>query len=237
MPIDATPDPARRVRPAALVAVVLAGLALAAVVIGAGSWLGGDPGSSAGADKAQPIVAGAVVAPGQELTGGNSSSLPALALVAAEPVPQAISSLPAVQQAARYAAMAGNNPRLLVKLGAAYQRAGDPDAADAAYSKALAADPASLEARIGKTMVQGSRSADGLKAAAMALAVITSEHPDSQVAWFNRGWVAAYRKDAAGAVTAFQKVVDLGPKTALGITAGSLLSRIARASKKGPGSG
>lgn len=236
MPTDAAQTPPPRVRPAALSAVLVVGLALAAIIIGASSWLDGDAGSSAGADKAQPIVAGAVVAPGQELTGGGAA-LPALALIAAEPVPQAIAQLPAVQQAARYAAMAGNDPRLLVKLGAASQRAGDPDAADAAYDKALAADPASLEARIGKAMVQGSRGGDGLTAAAAALAVITSEHPRSQVAWFNRGWVDAYRKDAAGTVTALQKVVDLNPRTSLGTTAAGLLTRIARAKSKGTRSG
>lgn len=236
MPTDAAHEPAPRVRPGILAAILVVGLALAAVVIGAGSWLGRDAGDGAGADKAQPIVAGAVVAPGQELTGG-SSSLPPLALITAEPVPAAIAALPPVQQAARYAAMAGNDPRMLVKLGAAYQRAGDPDAADAAYDKALAADPGALEARIGKAMVQGSRGADGLKAAAAALAVITSEHPQNQAAWFNRGWVDAYRKDAAASVAAFQKVVDLGPKTDLGTTAAGLLARIARARAKGTGSG
>ena len=227
---DPTNQPAHRVRPAAIAGIVIVGLVLAAIVVGLGSALGGDAGNGAALDRAQPIVAGVVAAPGQELTGGNSS-LPPLALITAGAVPPTIARLPAAQQAARYAAMAGNDPALLVKLGAAYQRAGDPDGAAAAYNKALAADPGSLEAKIGLALVEGSRSDAGLKAAGAKLAVFTSEHPDSQVAWFNRGWVDAYLRDAKGSIAAWERTAALDPTTSLGKTATGLLARIARAQK------
>ena len=205
--------------------------AQAAFFVGAdGAALGGESGDGSAVDKAQPIVAGVVVAPGQELTGGNSS-LPPLALISATAVPRAIASLPAAQQAARYAAMAGNDPELLVKMGAAYQRAGDPDGAAAAYNKALAADPNSLEAKIGLALVEGSRSDAGLKAAGQKLAVLTSEYPNSQVAWFNRGWVDAYLRDGKGSIAAWERTAAIDPATSLGKTASGLLARIARAQK------
>ena len=226
-PIDA---PTPRPRPAAIAGIVVVGLVLAAIVIGIGATLGGDSGNGTALDKAQPIVAGVVAAPGQELTGGNSS-LPPLALITASAVPRAIASLPAAQQAARYAAMAGNDPALLIKLGAAYQRAGDPDAAAAAYNKALAADPNALEAKIGLAMVDGSRSDAGLNAAGQKLAVFTSEYPNSQVAWFNRGWVDAYLRDGKGSIAAWERTAAIDPTTSLGKTAVGLLARIARAQK------
>lgn len=227
---DPTDQPARRTRPAAIAGIVVIGLVLAAIVIGLGASLGGDSSDGTAVDKAQPIVAGVVVAPGQELTGGNSS-LPPLALITASAVPRAIASLPAAQQAARYAAMAGNDPALLVKMGAAYQRAGDPDGAAAAYNKALAADPNSLEAKIGLALVDGSRSDAGLTAAGQKLAVFTSEYPTSQVAWFNRGWVDAYLRDGKGSIAAWERTAALDPTTSLGKTATGLLARIARAEK------
>jgi tetratricopeptide (TPR) repeat protein len=225
-----TDESARRARPAGIIGIVIVGLVLAAAVIGLGSALGGESGDGTAVDKAQPIVAGVVVAPGQELTGGNSS-LPPLALITSSAVPPAIAGLPAAQQAARYAAMAGNDPALLVKLGAAYQRAGDPDGAEAAYRRALAADPNSLEAKIGLALADGSRSDTGLKAAGEKLAVFTSEYPNSQVAWFNRGWVDAYLRDAKGSIAAWERTVAINPKSSLGKTAAGLLARIARARK------
>lgn len=222
--------PSHGVRPGPLLGIVVVGLVLAAIVIGIGAALGGTSGDGTAVDKAQPIVAGVVVAPGQELTGGTSS-LPPLALITSSAVPPAIARLPAAQQAARYAAMAGNDPALLVKLGAAYQRAGDPDGAAAAYSRALSADPGSLEARIGLALVEGSRSDAGLQAAGAKLAVFTSEHPTSQVAWFNRGWVDAYLRDAKGSIAAWERTAALDRTTSLGQTAAGLLARIARAQK------
>ena len=223
-------QPARAVRPRAIAGIVAIGLVLAAAVIGIGATLGDDAGDGSALDKAQPIVAGVVVAPGQELTGGTSS-LPPLALITATAVPGAIASLPPAQQAARYAAMAGNDPALLVKLGAAEQRAGNPDGAEAAYRTALTADPNSLAAKIGLALVDGSRSDAGLKAAGARLAVFTSEYPESQLAWFNRGWVEAYLRDGKGSIAAWERTAALDPSSSLGKTATGLLARIARAQK------
>lgn len=227
---EPTSTPTGRARPTVIAVVVVIGLVLAAIVIGVGATLGGDPSDGSAVDKAQPIVVGVVVPPGQELTGGTSS-LPPLALITATAAPRAIAGLPAAQQAARYAATAGNDPALLVKMGAAYQRAGDPDAAAAAYNKALAADPNSLEAKIGLALVDGSRSDAGLQAAGQKLAVFTSEYPNSQVAWFNRGWVDAYLRDGKGSIAAWERTAAIDPATSLGKTAAGLLARIARAQK------
>lgn len=223
-------DPGRRVRAGAIAAIVVVGLALAGIVIGLGAALGGTAGDGAAVDKAQPIVVGAVVAPGDELTGGDSA-LPPLALVTATAVPAAIAQLAPAQQAARYAAMAGNNPALLVKEGAAYQRAGDPDAAEAAYRKALAADPGAIEATIGLALVDGSRSDAGLKRAGRALAALTAKYPASQVAWFNRGWVNAYLRNGNGTIAAWKRTAAIAPSTSLGKTATTLLAKIASAQK------
>lgn len=223
--------PNRHVRPAALVAVLVVGLALAAIVIGFGAALGGDTGDGTAIDKAQPIVAGVVAAPGQELTGGPSS-LPPLALVLEEPAPAPIAKLTPDQQAAQYAATAGaRDAAMQVKLGAAQQRAGNPDAAEQAFRRALVIEPGSLEAQIGLALVAGARSDAGLKKAGVALASLAASNPGSQLVWFNRGWVDAYLRDGAGALAAWRRVVKIGATTPLGRTAATLLAEIAKAEK------
>ncbi len=229
-------EPNRRVRPAALVAVLVVGLALAAIVIGFGGALGDTTVDGAAIDKAQPIVAGVVAAPGEELTGG-ASSLPPLALVLEEPAPAPIAKLTPDQQAARYAATAGiGDAAMQVKLGAAQQRAGNQDAAEQAFRRALAAEPTSLEAQIGLALVAGARSDAGLKKAGVALAGLAASNPGSQLVWFNRGWVDAYLRNGAGAIAAWRRVVQIGATTPLGRTAATLLAGIAKA-KKASGNG
>ncbi len=223
-------NPTRQARRVAIIGILIVGIVLAAAVTGIGMLLGGTGRDGTALDKAQPIVVGAIVAPGQELTGGMPS-LPPLALVTTDPTPSVIAQLPLIQQVAHYRTIASNDPNLLVKLGAAAQRASDPDVAEAAYRKALAVAPGSLEATIGLALVAGSRSDAGLKAAGRTLVGITTAHPQSQVAWFNRGWVDAYLRDGKGTIAAWQRTAALDPSSALGTTASGLLTRIARAQK------
>lgn len=225
------PEPAPAQRPApirAIVVVAIVGIALAAAAIGVTLSLQGTT-EAAAPDAAQPIVAGVVAAPGQELTGGPED-LPPLAIVLARPVPQAISRLTPEQQVSRLSARARDGGAAsLVDLGAAQQRAGDQDSAGAAFRQALAADPGSIEARIGVAMTRGARSDAGLAQAAATIRRLTTTDPTSQVAWFNRGWIAVYRRDARDVVASWRRTVEIGPGTPLGVTAASLLRQIARA--------
>lgn len=221
--------PAQRITPLrGLIVIAIVGIAVAAAAIGVTTSLQGTT-EAAAPDAAQPIVAGVVAAPGQELTGGPQD-LPPLAIVLARPVPQAISRLTPEQQVARLATLArdGGATRL-VDLGAAEQRTGDQESAQAAFRKARVADPGSIEAAIGIAIARGAKSEVDLTRTAATLRRLTTTNPISQIAWFNRGWVAVYRHDARDVVVSWRRTVEIAPGTALGVTATSLLRQIARA--------
>jgi tetratricopeptide (TPR) repeat protein len=182
-------------------------------------------------DEAQPIVVGVVAAPGEELTG--ATDLPPLAMVLADPVPEDIAGLSASAQVDRYRSDARDDDAAsLLRLGAAEQRAGAQDAAADSYRRAEAADPGSLGAAIGLAMVDAATGDAGMDRATTQLRRITTANPDSQLAWFNRGWLATYRRDPKDVVASWKRVVDIDREAPIGATALALLRGIADQAKK-----
>jgi hypothetical protein len=211
--------------PGKIIGVVLPGLVLAGGVIAASISLGGTS-DLAAPDPAQPIVVGVVAAPGEELTG--PTELPPLAMVVDEPVPDEIAGLTPSAQVARYRDDAREDDAAsLVRLGAAEQRAGEQDAAADSFRRAQAADPAALAPAIGLAMVDAGTGDAGMARATKELAALTRENPESQLAWFNRGWLATYRRDGPGVLSAWRRVVEIDPDSPIGRTATALLTGIA----------
>jgi cytochrome c-type biogenesis protein CcmH/NrfG len=205
------------------------GAVLAAAALGLASALD-SPTGSAPADPSQPIVAGPVVAPGQELTGG-ASGLPPLRLVLDHAPPGNIGELSIAQQIPRLQALVrrGGAPRRLVELGSAQQARGDGAAALSSYREALRRDPGNLAARLGIVMVDGATGSAGLSRAAAAFRTLAGQHPNSQIVLFNQGWVAAYRRDAPQARASWGRTAALGGATPLGQAARQLVTALAKA--------
>lgn len=215
--------------PGKIIGVFIAGLVLAGVVIAAALSLGGTS-EIASPDPAQPIVVGVVAAPGEELTG--PTDLPPLAMVVDEPVPDAIAALAPSAQVARYRADARDDDALsLVRLGAAEQRAGEQDAAAVSVRRAQAADPDALAPMIGLAMSDAVSGDAGMARATTRLATLTRTNLDSQLAWFNRGWLATYRRDGPGVLSSWRRVVEINPDSPIGQTATALLTGIADQAK------
>ena len=145
------------------------GAVLAAAALRLASALD-SPTGSAPADPSQPIVAGPVVAPGQQLTGG-ASSLPPLRLVLDHSPPGNIGDLPAAEQIPRLRALVGEGaaPRRLVELGSVQQAQGTARRRSAPTARRCAGDPGDLAARLGVVMVDGATGSAGLKRAAARL--------------------------------------------------------------------
>ncbi len=205
-------------------AVVAAGLVVAGAVIAGALALGGTT-QLASPDPAQPIVVGVVAAPGEELTG--PTDLPPLAMVLGDPVPDDIAALSPSDQVARYRDEArADDAASLMRLGSAEQRAGAQDAAADAYRRARAADPDAIDPVIGLAMADAATGDAGLRRAAIQLARITRENPESQLAWFNRGWLATYRRAGGDVLSSWRRVVRIDPDTPLGRTATALLEGI-----------
>jgi cytochrome c-type biogenesis protein CcmH/NrfG len=216
--------------PGRIIGVIVAGLVVAGIVTVGALSLGGTS-QLAPPDEAQPIVVGVVAAPGEELTG--ATDLPPLAMVLADPVPEDIAGLSASAQVDRYRSDARDDDAAsLLRLGAAEQRAGAQDAAADSYRRAEAADPGSLGAAIGLAMVDAATGDAGMDRATTQLRRITTANPDSQLAWFNRGWLATYRRDPKDVVASWKRVVDIDREAPIGATALALLRGIADQAKK-----
>jgi len=213
------------VNPGRIIGVVVAGLVVAGAAIAGALALGGTS-QVAPPDPAQPIVIGVVAAPGEELTG--PTDLPPLAMVLDQPVPDAIAQMSASQQVAAYRAEArGGDVDALLRLGAAQQRAGEQDAAAGTFRMAAAADPGAIAPVIGLALADAATGDAGMKRATAVLARVTRDNPESQLAWFNRGWLATYRRDGRDVISSWKRVVTIDEESAIGTTAALLLKRIA----------
>jgi hypothetical protein len=218
------------------VAIVLgSAAALAAAALGLAAALDNPTGGRSTRDPSQPIVAGPVVAPGQELTGGQSN-LPPLRLVLDRPPPGNIARLSAAKQIPRLRALADRTggASALVQLGSAQQAVGENADALRSYREALRREPNDLSARVGVLMVDGAGGTAGLGRAARALQTLAREHPRSQVVLFNQGWVAAYRRDARQAVVSWGRTAMIDRATPLGQAARQLVTAIARSQGGNP---
>jgi tetratricopeptide (TPR) repeat protein len=186
-----------------------------------------DPVGAGPRDEARPIIAGPIVAPGQELTG-RDDGLPPLALVLDRPLSAEILSLAPRERVVRLREIAATSadPRRLVELGAAHQQVGDTPAAEAAYRDALRLESGNLEARIGLEMARAATGSAGQDEAAAALDELAKEAPSSQIVHFNRAWLDIYRRRPDPALQGFALVVRLGPGTDLGRTAQELIDAI-----------
>ena len=182
-----------------------------------------DPVGAGARDRATPIVAGPVVAPGQELTASDEG-LPPLAMFLPRISPAAIARLSAQERAQAVATLEARaeevtNAQRLAQLGVALQATSDGPSAQATYQAALRLDPDHVPSRIGLAMVDAATGSAGLDRADRALVRLSRELPDNQLVAFNRGWLALYRRDGDTAVAEWTRAIDLGPNTSLGRTA------------------
>lgn len=189
-----------------------------------------DPVGEGARDEAQPIVAGPVVGPGQELTG-REGPLPPLAMVLDRPPPQGLGRLEPEQRIPRLLELASVNaePRRLVELGVAYQEAGDTGRALGAYEDALRLDPGDLAARVGLAMATGATGSDGLERAGEAMDLLAEQVPRSQLVQFNRAWLGLYREDAETVLDGWRRTRALDATSPLGVTATTLLQQVEEA--------
>ncbi len=215
-----------RPTPKAILAAVGVTLVVGLAAVGVASLLN-DPVGAGARDAARPIVAGPIVAPGQELTGGPSD-LPPLAVVLDQPPPRGIGSLPAEDQIPRLQALvaSGAEPRRLVELGAALQATRRLEEAREAFEDALSRNPGDVAARVGLAITLGGQGPDGLDQAARDLSDLERRYPDNQIVAFNRGWVGIYLRDAEMARQAWERTVEIDPDSRLGQTSAQLLEAL-----------
>lgn len=215
-----------RPTPKAILAAVAVALVVGLAAVGVATVLDDPVGE--GARDAAPIVAGPVVAPGQELTGGPND-LPPLALVLDRPPPGEIGSLPAEDQVPRLRALTADEtqpPRRLVELGAALQASRRLDEARVAFERALTRNPDDVAAEVGLALTRGGQGPEDLERAANLLAALEAQNAENQVITFNRGWVSIYRRDAETAREAWERTVEIAPQSRLGQTASQLLAAL-----------
>jgi hypothetical protein len=225
---EAEPPAAPRTRPSGrrVLAAAVAAAVVALVAVALAARLD-DPVGAGAVDEAQPIVAGPVVGPGEELTGrpAQTDELPPLALVLDRAPPEGIGDLPAEEQITRLRSLAATRaePRRLVELGAAYQAVGRNEEAREAFVNALRLDPDDVAAEVGLAL--NAAAAGGVEddRAAGALADLAAQNPDNQIVAFNRGWLAAYRRDAQTAESAWRRTIAIDADSRLGRTATQLL--------------
>ena len=118
-------------------------------------------------------------------------------------------------------------------LGQVEMSVADQQAAVSAFSHAEQLSPNAPEPLAGLAMTEAmSGTTAGLAAANAQLSALQSRFPDSQVVAFNLGWLALYRRDATTVKTAWERTVQLGKQTPLGIAATVLLAQIGKKTTK-----
>ena len=178
-----------------------------------------------GPKDAAPIIAGPVIIAEDEVFGAKG--LPPFALVLERPAPEDLAALPTSRRlTALRARAAGGDPTILVQLGAAEQAAGSQTAALRAYERALAARPDDVAAQIGVAFTNASAGGIAAGEAALLMQRLAEERPSNQLVAFNRGWLAAYRRDATTALLAWRQALEIDPSTSLGSTARGLIERV-----------
>lgn len=174
--------------------------------------------------------AGMPGAGGPAQPSGGEASLPPLTVILDRPAPGGIGELPAAQQIVRLRDLTAGQPnaRRFVEMGRAQLELGDAASADASFRAALAQSPGDPAALIGRAFVDHLSGPAGPGRAKAAMARLARTHPRSQLVAFNQGWLAVYRRDRDGLVTAWRRTVTLGPDTPLGLTAAEFLKRATR---------
>ncbi len=177
-----------------------------------------------GPKDAAPIIAGPVIIAEDEVFGAKG--LPPFALVLERPAPEDLATLPTSRRLTALRARSGDDPTILVQLGAAEQAAGSQTAALRAYERALAARPDDVAAQIGVAFTKASAGGTAAGEAALLMQRLAEERPSNQLVAFNRGWLAAYRRDATTALLAWRQALEIDPSTSLGSTARGLIERV-----------
>lgn len=179
------------------------------------------PGGESARDEARP-------APAAATTITRAGNLPPFAMVLGHRLPARLASLSPPRQAEelRTVAMRTRNPGRFVELGSVLQALGDDASARFSYRSALTLDPGNIGAQVGLAMVDGTRGAGGLAAAARELDALATARPRDQLVRFNQGWVELYRGRRAPARAMLERTVALGPDTRLGRIATGLLAAL-----------
>jgi hypothetical protein len=220
-----------------LAAVVGVAGVLAAVAVGLASALDQPSGGPAFRDAAQPVTPGTVQVPATPPTAttpraGGSPSLPPLRLILDHAPPDGIAALPAAKQVVRLRDLVARHPLpvRLVELGVAQQAVGDTAGAGSSFRAALRRDPTYLPAQAGLATVDGAAGQAGLDRAAATFRTLVREHPTNQLVVFNDGWVAAYRRDRARALSSWTRAASLDPRSPLGLAAARLTTAVRKGS-------
>jgi hypothetical protein len=212
------PTVARRV-----VAVGVIGFCVGLAATGLAARLD-DPVQSGPRDAA-PIIAGPVIIDEAETFGAKG--LPPFSLILERPTPDGlIGRSRAERLAALRAQDKRNDPTLLLQVAAAEQSAGEQTRARALYDRVLKLRPNDVTARIGVAFTKAASGGADAGQAALLLQRLSEERPSNQLIAFNRGWLAAYRRDATTARLAWKQALDIDPSTNLGQTARGLLERV-----------
>jgi len=213
---------ARRRRTLRFVAVVGAAVvvAVAAILIAVALSQPSGPGSGTSTTSSTGTSTSAVAA------------LPQLAIVLNRT--DAISQMAASNQVVALQSEIASKPTstLYLDLGQAEMSLADQRAAVSAFSHAAQLAPNTPEPLVGLAMTEGMAGGTGLETANAELQTLQSRFPNSQVVAFNLGWLALYRRDAATVKTAWQRTVQLGKQTPLGIAATVLLAQIGTKASK-----
>lgn len=208
MPDAATPQVHSRCRlnRRALVVAVAAWAAVVAVALGVAALLDDPP--------APPVSA-------------VPKGLPPIQLYLNRPLPPSVAAKGTLQAQAteiQRLASATGTAESWVDLGVFSHRLQALQDAALAYRRALAVDPADVEAQVGLALLDAAADRDALARAERALGDLQATHPDDQVVAFNHGMLGVYLRDPAVFTPAFRLATRLGPDTPLGRQAAQLLS-------------
>lgn len=116
----------------------------------------------------------------------------------------------------------GKDPLLL--RGALAQRQGHQHTAERLYAEAARLHPHEVEAKVAAAV--GLFDEDHLNRAFSTLGPLTARYPNSQSAHFHLGLLAVWTGQAKSAEEQFAAAVRLGPKTALGRQAATLVGKL-----------
>lgn len=231
-----TPGPGPAPAPARRSSLRRAGVILAVWIVAAGGALLtaqalDSPVGEGARDAAQPAVPGQVDDPAAAAGDGLVEGLPPLSLILDRPLPPAVTALPPIRQVAalRTRAQRTGTARAHVELGSVLQTLGDEVGATAAYRTALRIGGDDPAAEAGLALVEGSQPGDGPARGAARLAALVDARPRDQLLVFNQGWLEIYRRNGDTARAAWERTVELGPRTRLGRVATALIASLAPA--------
>ncbi len=230
---DAPDTPSRRTTPP-LKRVLLAAGAAAVVgggLLGMAMALDKEP-TEVAVQRAPLQVGPGATTPGPQQSPAPAAELPPLSLSLDQPPPDGIADLDAAQQVVRLrelTAAPGAPARRYVELGRAQMSLGDTTSAEQAFREALKRAPGDTAATMGMTFLDFLSGKAGEKRAVAAMAKMARERPRDQLVLFNQGMLSVYARDPNAVVKAWQRTVEINPRSRLGMAARMLLERLTQA--------